>query len=380
MSKIIGITAATPTKGGTGSGLPEVTAKDNGKVLKVKNGAWGVGVDADTEQIQTDYEQNNASKPDYIKNRPFYELPAPMDVSWDGDWESAFGTAVEDQGGWWHKVSGQTPEPSAFIGGTVTYAKGLATKSATIPENGVLDAREIGGYAAISGYDGAWVGGIMVVYDDTKFDGYDGAGIYFRYDDAQDHTLGVTFEGAKPVVKKIDKKFLPDDIGTNIMTFDSVEEMNAANVPEGTIALVPSSGESGGADMEQVKEYIDNQNFWRENDDHFPFQDYINLTTAMQTPGGSIRVDAETGSELENLLKEVIAAFTKGPVKIMLRPLDNSLLGVRVFSWITQLHFALVTTVVEYGGMLLMVSFEFHLDRLIYTVRSISAEPMVPAT
>lgn len=32
----------------------------------------------------------------------------------------------------------------------------------------------------------------------------------------------------------------------NIMTFDSVDEMNATSAPEGTIALVPSEGESGG--------------------------------------------------------------------------------------------------------------------------------------
>lgn len=31
-----------------------------------------------------------------------------------------------------------------------------------------------------------------------------------------------------------------------IHTFNSVEEMNAANLPDGTIACVPSSGESGG--------------------------------------------------------------------------------------------------------------------------------------
>ena len=132
--------------------------------------------------------------------------------------------------------------------------------------------------------------------------------------------------------------------------------------------------------LAMAKAHVKKQEFWTDKHYSIGFHDYINLTTAMTTPGGSIRIDAEAGSELENLLKEVIAALSKGPATIVIRPETDSLMPVRIISWTTQHHFAFVTTVAEYFGLLLLVTFEFHLDRLVYTVRTISAEPMVPAT
>lgn len=52
------------------SGVPSVTAADNGKVLRVDNGAWGP-VDM-PEQVQPDWNQNDSTAADYVKNRPFY--------------------------------------------------------------------------------------------------------------------------------------------------------------------------------------------------------------------------------------------------------------------------------------------------------------------
>lgn len=40
--------------------------------------------------------------------------------------------------------------------------------------------------------------------------------------------------------------------GTEILTFDSVEEMNASNAPEGSIAIVPSTGGGGGSGLPTV--------------------------------------------------------------------------------------------------------------------------------
>ena len=39
----------------------------------------------------------------------------------------------------------------------------------------------------------------------------------------------------------------------NILTFDSVDEMNATTAPDGTIALVPCEGESGGGGLPVVE-------------------------------------------------------------------------------------------------------------------------------
>lgn len=61
-----------------GTGLPEVSAADNNRVLGVENGEWklveqtGGETGGSGESVQSDYKQNDSSKSDYIKNRPFY--------------------------------------------------------------------------------------------------------------------------------------------------------------------------------------------------------------------------------------------------------------------------------------------------------------------
>lgn len=37
------------------------------------------------EGVQSDWNQNDESQPDYVKNRPFYEVPRIYDITWDGD-------------------------------------------------------------------------------------------------------------------------------------------------------------------------------------------------------------------------------------------------------------------------------------------------------
>ena len=53
-----------------------------------------------------------------------------------------------------------------------------------------------------------------------------------------------------------DEEIVPMDLPqgvANIMTFDSVEEMNATSAPEGTIALVPSEESTGGGGLPVVE-------------------------------------------------------------------------------------------------------------------------------
>jgi hypothetical protein len=129
-----------------------------------------------------------------------------------------------------------------------------------------------------------------------------------------------------------------------------------------------------------AKAHVNKQEFWTDKNHYFHFNDYINLTTAMMTPGGEITINAEPGSDLEERLSETVAALFKGPATIVIRPEDNQLLPVRVISWLPQAHFAMVSTVVEYAGLILLVSFQFHLNKLIYSVKAVTATPMVPAT
>ena len=49
LDRIADYFTANPGGGGSGSGLPTVSATDNGKVLKVVNGAWAVAAVDDTQ-------------------------------------------------------------------------------------------------------------------------------------------------------------------------------------------------------------------------------------------------------------------------------------------------------------------------------------------
>ena len=55
--------------------LPEVTTDDNGKVLGVVDGVWQKTSISSSggSSVQSDWNQNDNSQPDYIKNRPFYD-------------------------------------------------------------------------------------------------------------------------------------------------------------------------------------------------------------------------------------------------------------------------------------------------------------------
>lgn len=58
-----------------------------------------------SNKVQPDWEQNDETAPDYIKNRPFYINTSAHKIEWDGD--TAGKTAV---GGMYYKVSNITPD------------------------------------------------------------------------------------------------------------------------------------------------------------------------------------------------------------------------------------------------------------------------------
>lgn len=58
-----------------------------------------------SNKVQPDWNQNDETAPDYVKNRPFYINTHPYKIEWDGD--TAGKTAV---GGMYYKVSNITPD------------------------------------------------------------------------------------------------------------------------------------------------------------------------------------------------------------------------------------------------------------------------------
>lgn len=288
--------------------VPEATSSDKDKVLTANEdgtASWktpsGGNGGTGSEQIQSDYEQNDATKLDYIKNRPFYEVPALADIAWNGDvqsfWNAGKAYPIYKDGpndagidGFEVYVSDETPDASAFIGGTAVsitctdYTTSEVSK--TITANDVQDYRGIGAViemaiicvAEWSVATRIYQNLIKVRYED---EGEMKAGIYFSYGYSPAnfntcYTKSFTFEGAEPFIKKIDKKFLPDDISginisaarvgqtivvkavdengvpteweavnlpksVNIIAVDSYDDLpHAGSVSKGTIALVTS--------------------------------------------------------------------------------------------------------------------------------------------
>lgn len=55
--------------------LPTVTASDSGKFLRVsESGAWAAEETAIPTQVQSDWDQNDSTASDYVKNRPCYKI------------------------------------------------------------------------------------------------------------------------------------------------------------------------------------------------------------------------------------------------------------------------------------------------------------------
>ena len=71
------------------------------------------------EQVQTDWNQNDATAKDYIKNRPGgYE--EGFEITWDGDTTGRVSATAEGAHGAWYKVSGKILTLDQFIGDTMT--------------------------------------------------------------------------------------------------------------------------------------------------------------------------------------------------------------------------------------------------------------------
>ena len=105
------------------SGVPSVTAADNGKVLRVDNGAWGP-VDM-PEQVQSDWNQNDATQPDYVKNKPFYLEKTLVAALTKDDF------TANDQGGRISYMYRSTPKLDWFVS-----AESIAFEIEVIDTNG----------------------------------------------------------------------------------------------------------------------------------------------------------------------------------------------------------------------------------------------------
>ena len=166
----------------------------------------------------SDWNQNDETAPDYVKNRPFYVISdAPESIAWNCD--DTNGRESVDYYGFGaqthYKVSNIIPNIENIVGSTFTLLldgfgedlDGLFTEYITSS-----DIRHEQGFYEIKG-------GSIIVVTEAPAGQFQSTGIYFRNDKVMvileignvpdSATIDITLDFAW-VVKKIDKKFIPD--------------------------------------------------------------------------------------------------------------------------------------------------------------------------
>lgn len=170
------------------------------------------------KQVQSDWEQNDSTSVDYIKNRPFYE-DASISIEWDGDTTGK--TSVSDV---FYLVSSDTPSVEDLIGCTLTVHTDSGEENSEVitetmifqPADNVIELADII-YVALE--DGAGVG----------TDVFPTKGTYFlKYGNAYIVSL---FKGT---LKKLDPKFidmnsLPKEVLKITVTYDSSTDTYSAD-------------------------------------------------------------------------------------------------------------------------------------------------------
>lgn len=166
--------------------------------------------------IQPDMAQNDPTAPDYVKNRTHYEetklVNEPLNLTWDGNTDGL--VCVADV---LFKVSDLVLTDEQIKSATVTLNSGFGGPVADMWEDivdrgGVTeDIVMLSEFGAIVRKSGAVFNGLA--FEETGIYLISTNGFYIS-----SFTTTEPVEHTKTVVKKLDKKYLPDDIGGGIKT------------------------------------------------------------------------------------------------------------------------------------------------------------------
>ena len=127
----------------------------------------GLTMDGDTlkslggEQVQTDWNQNDTTAKDYIKNRPGgYE--EGFEITWDGDTTGRPSATAEGMPNAWYKVSDKILTADQIIGSTVTGIYNGISQSSIITDEMCKEAEF-----------GYMIGGILFAAETGDFNIYE---------------------------------------------------------------------------------------------------------------------------------------------------------------------------------------------------------------
>lgn len=171
----------------------------------------GLTMDGDTlkslgEQVQTDWNQNDATAKDYIKNRPGgYE--EGFEITWDGDTTGRVSIALEGSSLVWYKVSDKILTPDQIIGSTMTSVQNDVSRQNVVTGDDIVE-QEFGYMIQF---------GIIIAAEAGNFNA-DGSnihipepGVYFLNASAGGMSASIS-SLSNIIIHPFDDKYIPDSI------------------------------------------------------------------------------------------------------------------------------------------------------------------------
>ena len=197
--------------------LADLTTEDKSSLVAAINEVRQTGGGG----VQPDWNQNDSTQPDYIKNRPFYSEKEIVDVSWDGDKTNKVSTIDT-----YYKVSDLMPTADEFV---VYLKTGETETSDTLNGSDIhinyTGFRLVHDYAVIC-YDASQLLMGRISFPET--------GIYFAHL-GDKYTSRLVYE--TEIVHTIDPKYIAhtDELIMNSSTADSTKKFKITVDDSGTI-------------------------------------------------------------------------------------------------------------------------------------------------
>ena len=234
---------------------------------------WERRVSSVSEQVQTDYTQNDSTAKDYIKNRPFYEYVIRNSVLADicSEVTASGGNWVSDNG---VTGTGVTAEVAIYIDSLISIGDSLQVilngNSYICPvedyssflTKGVIG---FGDSSLIASGTASTYGFVVVLVPTSSFDELDQTKPYVMYVAAVPGSTAPTefkiIGDAKKIVK-IDKKYLPDNIATVRMVQNVSEQadnaQSTANTAQSTANTAKNAANTAKTTADNAKTIANN--------------------------------------------------------------------------------------------------------------------------
>lgn len=181
-----------------------------------------------SNKVQPDWEQNDSTANDYIKNRPFYINTSPHKIDWDGD--TAGKTAV---GGMYYKVSNITPDVLTLKNIKIVMSNGTQWSKEDVWSS-IDEYWQVGEYAVICiTVENTSVVSLGLTFEET--------GLYF----SKSNGIYVSnFEYMSAYYVAIDEKYLParTEIIMKSSTEGSIKKFKITVDDSGTLTTTAVTG------------------------------------------------------------------------------------------------------------------------------------------